>query len=74
MGTRQLRLNDPVQIKSKITDFVGKEITVVLSNSTTIFGILRSVSTGEILVKNKRLREVKYPFSDIAEVYLDTKS
>jgi len=74
MGTRQLRLNDPFQIKSKITDFVGKEITVVLSNSTTIFGILRSVSTGEILVKNKRLREVKYSFSDIAEVYLDTKS
>jgi ribosome maturation factor RimP len=74
MGTRQLRLNDPGQVRSKITDFVGKEITIVLSNNTTIFGTLRSVNNDEILLKNKRLKNVKYPFSDIAEVYLDTKS
>lgn len=74
MGTRQLRLNDPGQVKSKIADFVGKEITIVLSNSTTVFGTLGSVNNDEILLKNKRLKKVKYPFSHIAEVYLDTKS
>jgi hypothetical protein len=73
MRTKQLRLNDPAQIRQRMPEFIGKQINVVLTDMTVMFGELRTVNGSEIILRNMRLENVKYPFHMIAEVYLDTK-
>jgi len=38
-----------------------------------VFGVLKDVSSTEILLLNMRLKKISYPLTKIAEVYLDTK-
>jgi len=73
MGTRQLRLSDPDQIKSRIRNCLGKKISIVLADNVVVFGVLKDVSSTEILLLNMRLKKISYPLTKIAEVYLDTK-
>jgi len=73
MGTRQLRLSDPAQIKSRISNFLGKKINIVMVDNTVMFGVLKEVKNSEIILLNMRLKKTSYPFTEIAEVYLDTK-
>ena len=72
MRTRQLRLNDPIQIHSRIQEFVGKKINVVFTDRTVMFGELKKVNGSEIILLNMRLEKVRYPLKDIVEIYLDT--
>jgi len=72
MGTRQLRISDPLQIKKSLRNFVGKKISIVLSNDTTMFGILEEVTETEILLVNMRLKGIRYSMVDITEIYFDT--
>lgn len=74
MSTRQLRIGDPEQIKSKASSFLGKKINIVLLDNTAVFGKLTEVNADEILLVNMRMKKVKYPFSSIAELYIDSKS
>ncbi|HEY9047307.1 MAG TPA: hypothetical protein VIN08_15485 [Ohtaekwangia sp.] len=74
MGTRQLRLNDSVQIRKRIHDFTGKTINVVLTDSTAIMGILEKISDTGIVLKNMRMKNVSYTFDNIAEIYFDTNA
>lgn len=73
MGTRQLRLSDPTQIRSRISNFLGKKINIVMMDNTVMFGVLKEVKSSEIILLNMRLKKISYPFAEIAEVYLDTK-
>ena len=72
MGTKQLRISDPAQIKNKAGTFLGKKINIVLLDNTAVFGELKEVSSNEILLLNMRMKKVKYPFSSIAELYIDS--
>lgn len=71
---KQLRISDPEQIKSKAPSFLGKKINIVLIDSTVVFGELTEVGAKEILLVNMRMKKVKYPFSSITELYVDSKS
>ena len=73
MRTKQLRLNDPVQIRQRMPDFLGKKINIVLSDRTVTFGELSKILPDEIVLKNMRLENMRYPIQSIVEVYLDTK-
>jgi len=73
MGTRQLRLSDPAEIKSRISNFLGKKINIVLLDNTVMFGELKEVNSSGILLLNMRMKKITYPLTQIAEVYLDTK-
>jgi hypothetical protein len=72
MGTKQLRISDPEQIKIKAGTFLGKKINIVLLDNTVVFGKLKEVSSDDILLLNMRMKKVKYPFSSIAELYVDS--
>jgi hypothetical protein len=72
MSTKQLRLNDAHQIRSRIGEFLGKKINLVLIDNTVMFGVLKNVSAVGITLMNMRLKKIKYTFDSIAEVYLDT--
>jgi small nuclear ribonucleoprotein (snRNP)-like protein len=72
MRTKQLRISDALQIKSRMPEFVGKKVNIVLSDSTAVFGELKKVSDSEIVLMNMRLEKVRYPFNSISEIYLDT--
>ena len=72
MSTKQLRISDREQIKSKAATFLGKKINIVLLDNTVVFGQLKEVSGTEILLLNMRMKKVKYPFSSIAELYIDS--
>jgi hypothetical protein len=72
MGTKQLRISDPEQIKIKAGTFLGKKINIVLMDNTVVFGKLKKVSSDDILLLNMRMKNVKYPFSSISELYIDS--
>lgn len=74
MGTKQVRLSDPSQIKKRINEFKGKQINIVLSDNTVMVGELMQVLEAEIILKNMRLKNSSYPLSKISEVYLDLKA
>lgn len=71
MRTRQLRLNDPDQIRRRIQDFLGKKINVVFSDRTVMFGELQKANGSEIILRNMRLEDIRYPLKNIVEIYLD---
>jgi hypothetical protein len=71
MSIRQHRIDSPARIKEKIADLKGKKITIVLSNSTSVFGRLTSVNGDHVVVENGRLVKNSYPFSEIKELYFD---
>jgi len=72
MRTRQLRLNDPDQIRRRLPEFLGKKINIVLKDNTVMFGELMKVNTNEIILQNMRLENARFPLESIAEAYFDT--
>ncbi len=72
MSTKQLRLSDPAEIKSRIGSFLGKKINIVLSDNTAMVGELKEVNDSGIVLINMRLKKAMHPFNTITEVYLDT--
>lgn len=71
MRTRQLRLNDRIQIQKRISEFLGKKLNVVLADRTVMFGELKKVNETEIILQNMRMENIRYPFKNIVEIYLD---
>jgi hypothetical protein len=70
-GTRQIRLSDPSEIRSKITGFIGKKISTVLNDRTVIIAQLDAVNANGIDLINMRLKKMRYSFDQIAEIYCD---
>jgi hypothetical protein len=73
MSTRQLRITDPAQIKSRILEFRGKQINIVLTDNTVMFGELTAVKENHLILKNMRRKEMEFPLNNITEIYRDTK-
>jgi small nuclear ribonucleoprotein (snRNP)-like protein len=74
MSIRQIRLSSIDQIKSRIREFEGKRIQVVLSNSTAIYGELKSVEALGIVLENRRMKRNLLPFDTITEIYFDQQA
>lgn len=72
MRTKQLRLNDSSEIRKRMPEFLGKKINIVLLDRTIMFGELCSINDSEIVLKNMRQENMKYPFQSLIEVYIDT--
>jgi hypothetical protein len=72
MSTKQLRLNNAREIQVRMPEFLGKKINLVLTDQTVMFGVLKTVTAAGVTLVNMRLKEIKYQFDSIAEVYLDT--
>jgi ferredoxin-fold anticodon binding domain-containing protein len=73
MSTRQLRITGHAQIRSRIHEFRGKEINIVLTDSTVMFGTLTTIKENHLILKNMRQKEMEYSLSNITEIYRDTK-
>jgi hypothetical protein len=74
MGTKQLRLSDPEQIRKRIDEFVGKQINIVLTDSTVVFGTLEQVNATGVTMRNMRLKKTTHPFVTLTEIYFDTNA
>ncbi len=73
MVSRQLRLNTLEQMRNRLKEFIGRKISIVLSNRTVLFGELKSITDAELKFVNMRLDPVNLSLEDIAEVYVDFK-
>lgn len=73
MSTRQLRITGLAQIKNRIHEFRGKEINIVLTDSTVMFGELTVVKGNHLILKNMRRKEKELSLDNITEIYRDTK-
>ena len=74
MGTRQLRITGLQQIKSRAHEFRGKEINIVLTDSTVMVGELTAVTESHLTLKNMRRKEMEFSLLNITEIYSDTKA
>lgn len=73
MGTRQLRLINPEEIRRRLPAFAGKKINVVLNDQTVVLVTFRSIEKSAAIVLNMRLKEISIPLDSIYEIYFDTK-
>jgi hypothetical protein len=73
-GTRQQRLSDPAKIRERVKEFLDKKINIVLSDNRAVFGVLKEVTSDNLVVENMRLKKISYRFEDVAEIYFDTIS
>ena len=73
MSTRQIRLNTLDQIRTKLKEFYGKKINIVLRDRTVLFGQLKSIDSTQLRFVNMRLDAVTVSLDDVSEVYLDFK-
>jgi hypothetical protein len=73
MKTRQLRLNSEDQIKSRVHDFLGKEISLVLRDKTVLLGKVTKIESSFIEMTNLRHKARSIPFTTISELYFDIK-
>ena len=72
MSTKQQRLSDATQIKSRLGELVGKKINLVLRDNTTQTGLLERMHDGRITLRNMRLKSLEYPLDQITELYFDS--
>ena len=72
MGTKQVRISDPDQIRKRIQEFVGKPINLVLTNGMIMTGKLTATRQTEVILQNMRLKNISYSFNSIAEIYFDS--
>lgn len=74
MGTKQLRITGMAQISNRISEFLGKQINVVLNNNTTMVGTLQGVKEDQVILKTMRLKSITFPLHTVIEIYSDTKA
>jgi len=71
VGTKQIRLSDPNQIKIRIKEFLGKKINIVLYDGNVFPGELSKLSENEITITNMRLKKMSVELNKISELYFD---
>ena len=71
MGTKQIRLNDPNQIKMRIKEFLGKKINIVLHDGNVFPGELKKFSENDLTIINMRLKKHSIELNKISELYYD---
>lgn len=70
-GIKQIRLNDSQVIRTRLTEFVGKNINLVFHDGKTITGKLDGIDQDIVTLLNMRLKPMRFTFQQIAEVYFD---
>jgi hypothetical protein len=71
VSKKQIRLSDIDQIKSRSTEFINKNVTVVLNDSTTLFGQLKKSDSNDLTIVNMRQKKIKLPLEKIIELFTD---
>jgi len=71
VSKKQIRFSDIDQIKSRSTEFINKNITVVLNDSTTLFGQLKKSDSNDLTIVNMRQKKIKLPLEKIIELFTD---
>lgn len=74
MGNRQLRISDQTAILTKIRELKGSKIQVVLNNGAAYFGIVREITTENLILENMLNKKVTYPVKSLSEIYIDSHS
>lgn len=70
MGAVQVRLSQS-QFQKRVSEFVGKHINIVFTNSTVFFGVVENINGNNLTLQNMRLKKTTHLISDINEVYFD---
>lgn len=70
MSGIQVRLSQ-TQFKKRLSEFIGKPIQVVFTNSKVVFGIFEKVEENTITLRNMRMKGKQHRINDITEVYFD---
>jgi hypothetical protein len=71
VGTKQIRLSDPNQIKIRMKEFLGKKINIVLHDGNVFPGELSKLSESGITIINMRLKKLSIELNKISELYFD---
>jgi hypothetical protein len=71
-NTKQLRITDPLEIRKRISEFPGKKINIVFTDSRVIVGTLMEIKPDGIVLQNMRLKNEYFPFNQLTEIYFDT--
>jgi hypothetical protein len=69
LGKRIFRISTEQALSN--TEIVGKEINLVLKNSTVFFGILLGIENSVFLCKNMMGKKFQYAASEIRELIYD---
>jgi hypothetical protein len=69
LGKRIFRISAEQALAN--TDIVGKEINLVLKNSTVFFGILLNIENAVFFCKNMVGKKFQYAASEIKEIIYD---
>jgi hypothetical protein len=72
MSTRQLRLTSVDSIRKNLNRLSGKNITLVLTDKTVMFGKVLDVQSDGLVIVNGRLKKAIYTLTDISEIYFDS--
>lgn len=72
MGNRQLRISDQKAILIKIRDLKGQKIQVVLNTGAAYLGIVREITSENVILENMLNKKVTYPVKSLSEIYIDS--
>jgi hypothetical protein len=72
MSTRQLRLTSVDSIRKNLNRLSGKNITLVLTDKTVMFGKVLDAQSDGLVIVNGRLKKATYTLTDISEIYFDS--
>jgi hypothetical protein len=72
MSTRQLRLTSVDSIRKNLNRLSGKNITLVLTDNTVMFGKVLDVQSDGLVIVNGRLKKATFTLTDISEIYFDS--
>jgi hypothetical protein len=71
VSKKQVRISNPEEIRRRLPEFLQRKISLVLSDSTVIFGTLLNVKKDSVAIANMRLREITLPIARISELFMD---
>ncbi|HEY4655953.1 MAG TPA: hypothetical protein VIH22_15640 [Cyclobacteriaceae bacterium] len=71
MSKKQIRITEAGEIKRRMHEFSGRQISLVLTDNTVIFGALTKIETDCVIITNMRQREMPIRLVRIAEIYTD---
>jgi hypothetical protein len=70
--TRQLRIQQPEQIRQRLSQSIGKLVHLVMKDNRVIIGTINGINENAVVVTNMRLKDMRISLQEIAEIYVDT--
>lgn len=72
--TRQLRINEARAIRTRMPEFAGKKLNLVLRDDRVITGVVEHIIGESVILRNMKQKNMTFAFEEIAEIYFDTLS